>query len=201
MNPAQATQHNYILRIVALPWQILNRVIEIVANQFGNKSKEVERFLKFVVVGIIGAIVDFGTLFILQATVLAPNNPNKSLKVILATSIAFLAAVFSNFLWNRFWTYPDSRSRSIRRQLAQFSFINAVGWSMRTVWISLMFIPIGNMVTPFFVATMMRFSPEYVQTLETSAKVGTFSAQLIALGFVMIWNFFANRYWTYNDVD
>lgn len=44
--------------------------ISAIAARFGDKSKEVERFLKFVVVGLIGFIVDFGTVTILQATIL-----------------------------------------------------------------------------------------------------------------------------------
>lgn len=184
------------------PWGILNYIIVLIASRFGSKSKEVERFLKFAFVGIIGAVVDFSTVFVLQITpLLAPEEPNKQLKVIIATTIAFIAAVTSNFIWNRYWTYPDSRSRSIRRQLAQFAFINAIGWGMRTIWIALMFKPIGVFITPYFVNIMARVSPDYVQTSTTVAKVGTFSAQLMAIGIVMIWNFFANRYWTYNDVE
>ena len=188
-------------RVVGFPWHLLNLFIRWFSGKFGDNAKEVERFMKFAFVGVIGAIVDFGTLIILQATVLVPLEPNKEAKVILATSIAFFAAVLSNFLWNRYWTYPDSRSRSIRRQLAQFTVINAVGWSIRTVWISFTFLPIGLAITPFFVSLMTNFSPEYVQSPETSAKLGTFASQFIALWIVMFWNFFVNRYWTYNDVD
>ena len=189
------------LRVATMPWYILNRLIQKVSGKFGDRAKEVERFMKFAFVGVIGAIVDFGTLLILQATLLVPIVPHKNEKVILATSIAFFAAVTSNFIWNRFWTYPDSRTRSVRRQLAQFTFINAVGWILRTVWIRFTFLPIGIAVTPVFVSLMTQISPEYVQSPETLGKVGTLASQFIALWFVMLWNFFANRYWTYNDVD
>jgi putative flippase GtrA len=189
------------LRVATMPWYILNRLIQKVSGKFGDRAKEVERFMKFAFVGVIGAIVDFGTLLILQATLLVPIAPHKNEKVILATSIAFFAAVTSNFIWNRFWTYPDSRTRSVRRQLAQFTFINAVGWILRTVWIRFTFLPIGMAVTPVFVSLMTQISPEYVQSPETLGKVGTLASQFIALWFVMLWNFFANRYWTYNDVD
>lgn len=190
-----------LMRVFSFPWQILNTLIRAIAGLFGSKAKEVERFLKFAFVGVIGAIVDFGTLFILQATVLSPREPLVTLKVIAATTIAFLTAVTSNFIWNRYWTYPDSRSRSIRRQLAQFTFVNSIGWGMRTIWITLMYVPIGNALTPFFLQVMEQVSPEYVSTPDTPEKLGTFAAQFVALGFVMVWNFFANRYWTYNDVD
>jgi putative flippase GtrA len=35
----------------------------------------------------------------------------------------------------------------------------------------------------------------------TPARIGTIVAQLIAMVIVMLWNFFANRHWTYNDVE
>ena len=94
---------------------ILDRLILVIANRFGDKSKEVERFLKFAIVGGFGAVVDFATLNILQLTILPPSGANEGLHVALATGVAFTVAVISNFIWNRYWTFPDSRSRSIRR--------------------------------------------------------------------------------------
>ena len=102
----------------------LDRAIVTLAGRYGSRAKEVERFLRFSVVGVFGAVVDLGILTILQATLLPPVT---DLHVQLATGTAFLAAVVHNFAWNRYWTYPDSRTRSIRRQLSQFALVNAVG--------------------------------------------------------------------------
>jgi putative flippase GtrA len=91
-------------------FSLWNQIILRISLRFGgSKAKEVERFLKFATVGIIGAIIDFGVLNVLQATVLRPVEPHLSLKVALATGTAFTSAVTSNFIWNRYWTYPDSR--------------------------------------------------------------------------------------------
>lgn len=189
------------VRAASKPWRVLNGVIVRIANRFGDRAKEVERFLKFMVVGVIGTIVDFGTLLVVQATVFKPTDPYKDLKVMAAATVAFLAAVTSNFLWNRFWTYPDSRSRSVRRQLAQFTFINTVGLVIRNVWVSLTYVAIGTALLPTFVALMNRVSPGYIPAPEADEKLGTLAATLVAVTFVMLWNFFANRYWTYNDID
>ena len=32
-------------------------------------------------------------------------------------------------------------------------------------------------------------------------QLGTNIAQFFAIWIVMVWNFFVNRYWTYNDVE
>ena len=167
----------------------------------GSKAKEVERFIKFAIVGTIGFLVDFGTLNLLQATVLPPVNAageDIGINVAIATTISFFAAVTSNFTWNRFWTYPDSRSKSIRHQLSKFTLVSISGWLVRSTWITLAYLPIGNLLYPAIGSSSLfsGMSPE-----EATAKIGTNVALFIGVFVVMIWNFFANRYWTYNDVD
>jgi putative flippase GtrA len=178
-------------------------IILPVAARFGDKAKEVERFLKFVVVGVFGALVDFGTVFLLQATLLPPTDSTGNrlvLNVTLATSIAFAAAVANNYLWNRFWTYPDARGRSARRQLALFGFVSLVGWLGRTLWINAAYHPIGIAMMPVLLPLIHVFRPGYVPSVSGDDKLGTMIAQLIGVVVVMFWNYFVNRHWTYNEV-
>lgn len=173
----------------------IDGVIIMLANRIGgSKSKEVERFLKFAVTGILGAVIDFLTLNILQATVLPPED---DIHVVIATTIAFIAAVTSNFIWNRFWTYPDSRSRPIHNQLSQFFIVSFIGWLGRTFWIRITYIFWGGVTASF----LINLKPELVLDEITTNRIGSNVAQLIAIFIVMIWNFTANRLWTYNDVD
>lgn len=164
----------------------------------GSNWREVERFLRFAVVGVTGAIIDFGTLIIAQATILPPTN---DLHVAMATTLAFVIAVVSNFIWTRMWVYPDSRSRSMRRQLSQFFLISVTGWLARTVWITTTYSLIGHALMPALLPIIEVFRPEYIPSPTSEEKLGSIIAQLIAMAFVMLWNFFANRYWTYNDVE
>jgi putative flippase GtrA len=175
------------------PSNPIDRMIVKVAGYFGSKSKEVERFLRFAVVGLIGAIVDFGVLNILQATLLPPSGPNESLNVKLASGIAFTAAVTSNFIWNRYWTYPDSRSRNIGFQLFTFFVINSVGIGFRLLFVSSTYTLFGG-----FAHSMLDGGS---LTDETINQIGSNISQGISMIVVMFWNFFANRYVTYNDVD
>jgi putative flippase GtrA len=178
----------------------LDAPIEAVASRFGGRAKEVERFIKFAIVGAFGFVVDFSTVFLLQATVLPPLQPNADTKVAIASTIAFIAAIISNFTWNRLWTYPDSRSRSMRRQLAQFALINTVGWLGRTLWITLAHEPIGKFLMPLLLPEIQIFRPGYVPSGSAEAKLGTMVCLITGVVVVMVWNFLANRYWTYNDV-
>lgn len=169
-----------------------------VSNRFeGEKAKEVERFMKFAIVGIIGAIVDSVTLIIVQATILPPRS---HLDVAIASTIAFFTAITSNFIWNRFWTYRDSRSRSVRRQVVQFTVISLFGWIGRTLWITLAYSWLGRALLPAFLLIVRTFHLDYYPTAEARDKLGTMSAWLIGVAVVMLWNYFANRRWTYGDV-
>ncbi len=201
----------------------LDLPIELVAKRFGDKAKEVERFLRFSVVGVTGAIVDFGVLILLQATVLPPThifafalfhdtatarifhidevlNIQLPLNVALATSISFSLAVISNFIWTSMWVYPDSRTRSMRRQLAQFSLISITGGVARSIWVTAMSFRLGPILLPMLLPIIHIFNATYDPNPISEAKLGSIFAQLIGMAVIMLWNFFANRYWTYGDV-
>ena len=143
--------------------------------------RERTRFFRFVVVGIIGAIVDFSTFNILR-----------SFGVILqlAGAAAFILALISNFLWNRYWIYPDSRSKKVSRQLVEFTFVNLIGLGIRTLVLTL--------VTHVYVDLAGRLP---VDLPLPPAVLGENLALVTAVGIVLFWNFFINRYWTYGDVD
>lgn len=140
------------------------------------------RFLKFVAVGLFGAAVDFGAFNLLST--LLHLNP------VVASVISFGTAVASNFFWNRYWIYPDSRSKSLRRQGAQFTLVNVIGLVIRT--------PIFALLEPFLGAEFQVMgAPRYGLNPNF---LGHNIALAIAVIVVMMWNFFVNRYWTYNDV-
>ena len=173
-------------------------ILSISQRVGGSKAKEVERFLKFAVVGVMGFIVDLTTLIVLQATILPPTN---RLNVAVATSLAFLAAILSNFTWNRFWTYPDSRTRTIRRQLTQFIIVSVIGWGARTAWISAAYLALGQFFTPILMPLLESILPTFAASPDVTERMGSMIAQVIGVIVIMFWNFFANRYWTYADVD
>lgn len=150
-------------------------------------QKEVVRFLKFSVVGTIGAVVDFGTLYLLHVVV--------GLPIVLANTCSFTAAVLSNFTWNRYWTYPDSRSKPIRTQLVQFFVVNIAGWGINTGILLLLRYPCVSLVGAATRAMALDLTPELLY------KLGYNLAKAIATGVVLFWNFFVNRFWTYSDVS
>lgn len=169
----------------------LDALIWWIASRFGDKAKEVDRFIKFAIVGVVGAVVDFTVLNVLEHTVLIPTPPSENLKVALATGIAFTSAVVSNYIWNRYWTFPDSRSRSAGQQLFQFFVVSIVGLVFRLIFVGATYHFFGELANSTLAGEM---------DLTATNQFGSNIAQAISIGIVMFWNFFANRYWTYNDV-
>ncbi len=145
-------------------------------------TKERNRFLKFALVGTVGAVIDFGVMNLISHLT--------DIALVYAGTISFTCAVISNFIWNRYWTYPESRSRPLLNQMGMFFLVNTAGVAIR--------IPTLHFVEPplmHFFENMLKVS---FATAEFYAKNLTLAA---AVGIVMLWNFFVNRYWTYNDID
>jgi putative flippase GtrA len=150
--------------------------------KFVSDPVERTRFAKFVIVGILGAVIDFSVMNILSHFA--------HLELVAAGTISFVCAIISNFTWNRYWVYPDSRSRQPSSQLAMFFTVNIAGVLIR--------IPVLHFVEPLIVKILGNTSLLGDRPVDTIAKNLTLA---LAVGIVMLWNFFVNRYWTYNDVD
>src|SRR5512139_383226 len=96
------------------------------------QNQERIRFLKFAMVGAVGAVIDFGIMNMMTHLF--------NMKLVFAGTISFTCAVISNFILNRYWTYPDSRSKHILHQLGMFVIVSAAGIAFR--------IPILHYVEP-----------------------------------------------------
>jgi putative flippase GtrA len=146
-----------------------------------NSKQERIRFVKFAFVGVTGTVVDFGVMNLMSLVFHTP--------FFWAQAISFTVAVINNFLWNRFWTYPDSRSKKAEKQLIQFILINVVGILVRTPLISWLnnrlLVIINNM--------------NITLPVENSV-ISQNLALAVSIGIILLWNFFANRHWTYGDV-
>lgn len=145
--------------------------------------RERTRFLRFAVVGAIGAVIDFGVMNLLVNVFSFP--------LVLAGTISFIAAILSNFIWNRYWTYPDSRTKPILRQLVEFGIVNVMGLVIR--------VPILAILEPVFYKIISNLPFEIL--FFNADFLSDNLTLVVAVIIVMFWNFFVNRYWTYSDVD
>lgn len=146
--------------------------------------RELNRFWRFSVVGTIGAVVDFGAFNLLRGGLGVPAT--------LAQALSFTLAVFSNFMWNRYWTYPSSRTKPLASQAGQFLLVNLVGLAIRT--------PVFVLAEP----GMVRLSQRMLADLRLpvgAVAIGSNLALVIAVVVVLFWNFGVNRVWTYSDAE
>lgn len=159
---------------------LLTRMIGVVGGRFAGRSRaarwlvanrrEGERFIKFGLVGTLGTVVDFAVLNLL---ILALGMPK-----FLANTFSFTVAASSNFVWNRVWTYPESRRRPLGRQLGQFFAVSVGGYVINQV----LFLSLDRWVFAGW------------------GPLGYNLAKATAVVVVLFWNFGANRLWTYRGL-
>jgi putative flippase GtrA len=146
-------------------------MLENITNIYQTHPKEFSRFVKFSIVGAIGAIIDFGLLNLMRGYF--------GWDLLWANTLSVSVAILSNFIWNRLWTFPESRSRRKRKQLPQFAMVNLIG------------LLINNLIVVGVDALLV---PSVGEPLSYNV------AKAAAIGVVLFWNFGANRLWTYRGL-
>ena len=86
----------------------------------------------------------------------------------------------NTFIWNRLWTFPESRQRALLPQLGQFFLVNVVGWGINEA------IFLGS----YQVLWGHLFAPGLAWNLSKATASFT----------VLFWNFGANRLWTWRGL-
>ncbi len=134
------------------------------------KQKEIVRFVKFATVGAIGTVVDFGVLNLLILVF--------GIAKFWANTCSFSAAVLSNFIWNRLWTFPESREERLLPQLMQFALVSLGGYIINQT----IFLGLDSLVFHIW------------------GTLGYNISKAIAILVVLFWNFGINRIWTYREI-
>jgi putative flippase GtrA len=138
---------------------------------YAENRKEFTRFVKFAIVGLIGAVIDVSVLNVMHKVFDWP--------LLWANTLSVSVAILSNFTWNRLWTFPESRARRKRHQLVQFTIVNAIGLGINNL------IVVGlEAVFTHYIADPWDYN----------------LAKFVAIGVVLFWNFGANRLWTYRGL-
>ena len=154
-----------------------------------SNPRRIERFIKFAIVGTIGAVVDFAVFNIMKLVFEevglgsgwnTPASP-RQIQLAVANTISFSAAVISNFTWNRLWTFPESRERPLGTQLLQFTIVNITGLLINTL------ILVG----------MDQYVLQHILPERLSYNI----AKAFAICVVLFWNFGMNLIWTYRGIE
>lgn len=140
------------------------------------------RFVRFSIVGFSGTIVDIGISNLLRFVFHIPEIPS--------ITLSFILAVLNNFHWNRVWTYPEFKNQQTIPQLIKFAVISVIGYIIRTPLFAV------------FEKPIVKFSSEIVEeNLPFDANIiGHNLTLMLVIVIVLIWNYLANRIWTYRNV-
>ena len=140
-------------------------------NKLVENQQELWRFIKFAIVGFSGTVVDFTVLNIVHLMFGA--------SLFMSNIVSFSVAVVNNFIWNRLWTFPESKERPFGTQLLQFGAVNVVGLVINQ--------------TVFLTLNHFLFEPWL-------GELGYNVAKACAIIVVLFWNFGINRVWTYKGI-
>lgn len=145
-------------------------------------KKEKVRFFKFALVGISGTLIDVGLFNLFNQGFNVPANNAKA--------YSFCLAVFNNFLWNRLWTFPESKSLPFMKQFMKYLVVSVIGLLINL----LIFASFDPRLIQFFNALLP------VEFIFSPTVVGHNVSVAIATIVVLFWNYFANRFWTFKNI-
>ena len=142
-------------------------------------KNENERFLRFVLVGLLNTLVDFGLMNLFTQVV--------RISLVVAQAMSFSIAVACSYLLNRVWIYPEAINGSMKEQFPKFVVINLLGLTVRSLLVPLF----DQALTAF-----LRANPIHFKGLPQSIFSHN-GALALVLPITILMNFFLNRAWTF----
>jgi putative flippase GtrA len=133
------------------------------------------QFIKFAVVGVSNTAVDWIVYYLLINFVLLEVSQKPIAKL-----VSFIVAVINSYIWNTIWTFRQEYQKTVSGK--------------------------GNVVKKrgmifmrFVVVSLIGWGVNYIAFRLTISKIPTpdIIALIVASGAAVIWNFFANKFWTY----
>ncbi len=164
-------------------------------------QKEGKRFGRFLVVGAIGFVIDFGVSNLAHAfgfgtwvaTRIVPGI-SQSLAAFLTQNpevieqtLSLSIAILSNFFWNYFWIYPEARGANQTDKLIKFIIVSIAGLAVG--------VPVTTLALLFWRGVVAS-----LHLTSVGLNLAGNLAQITRVGILLFWNFFVNRYWTYREV-
>lgn len=147
--------------------------IKIRQNSNIQWRNELTGFFRFGIVGLSSTFLDLAILSALKYFFGWPT--------VLANFISYSCGTINSYNLSRHWVYSDSKGNRSFRQLFRFISINVVGLILNMVLLLLLEIPFGMLLS--------------------NAAYSYIPAKIGATIIVFLWNFFANRFWTFSQSE
>jgi hypothetical protein len=95
-----------------------------IAYLLGQKIPVIFQAAKFISVGILNTLIDWGILTV--QVILTGINAGFGYGIF--KSVSFLAAVFNSFAWNKYWTFKKQDTGKTKQELSQFLLLSLIGF-------------------------------------------------------------------------
>ena len=135
-----------------------------------HQRRGVRQLVKFGIVGASSTAINFAVLNLM----LIALHQGKYVSVV----AAFLVSVVNGYIWNKRWTFREAQVKAVHTQFVQFLLVNLVGLGLNLLIIRLISGPLES-------------------DFHFSMVIATNVAELVATAVVVMWNFTANRLWTF----
>lgn len=137
------------------------------------KRPGIQQFVKFCVIGFTSMVID--------VSIAKKLTYGMGFHWVLAQTISFAVAVTNGFIWNSLWTFRGLGSGKRHEQYVRFVGVNIVGLLLNVAIMKGIFL--------FFTGKLInQGNPD-----ETHWNI----AKGVAVVLVALWNFFANKHWTF----
>lgn len=140
-------------------------------NKVFSRYPFILEFLKFAVVGTLGAAVDFSVYALLTRA--------WHWYYIYATAVSVFLAILNNFLLNKYWTFKKGTTGKTTRESVRFFIVSLINY----------FLQLGILYSVVEFTSLQKI---FGQGEDLAAKV-------IAIGIVLFSNYFGNKFWTFRD--
>lgn len=172
-----------------------NRSVAKLLTLARRQPSERKRFIKFLIVGSLGFVVDFGSFNLFHWLEVGPWVASQLLPMayllehpeVIEQALSFCAAVVSNFLWNYMWIYPEARESNQAKKMTKFVIVSVAGLIIGVPVFSVALTAMRGIVGALGLSTLQ-------------FNLAGNLALMCRVGVLLFWNFFVNRYWTYRDV-
>jgi len=130
--------------------------------------KNLKQFINFCFVGASIAVIDFGLTFVLKELF--------GIDQYFSNTVALVVAIVTKFFFHRYWVFKEEADTNKAREhtkFIKFIIVNSVG------------VGINNGVI-YLLSFVKIYNPYWF-----------YISKVLATGIVMLWNFFANKFWTF----
>jgi putative flippase GtrA len=145
-------------------------VFSEIVSKFSKKYPGLFQFVKFGIVGVANTGVDWVVFYVLINTFLSDFSS-------IAKAISFIVAMLNSYIWNTIWTFKKEYQKVKENKstvFGKFFLVSLVGWGLN--------------VLVYAIAAK-------------DLQIEIFNRDLLPLvlasGAAIVWNFFANKFWTY----